>query len=144
MLGSTTCGTHPGAWLKAANLHYVLAVGFGLVLAHTTKFAPSLFADATSQRAVSNHALYMQVFKAKRVVAAQQGSRKFMQVVASLIAYLLVKLSHYQALLLSVLTIFLLAGQRALFNAQLFQVVGEKLSVLLILYFLKPCFVTQI
>ena len=155
MISRPTDRTHLAARLKSAYLDYVLAVGFGFVLTHTAELRPTLFADTTSQRAVFHHSFDVQVFKTQSVIAIEQISGEFVQIVRTLIAYLLMQLSHDQALFVTIGTAaaaaaLLLAGKATLFYtkrfpAGTFQVAGKKL---LILKFLpigsgQKCFNTQ-
>ena len=135
MISSPAYRTHLATRLKSAYLDYVLAVGFGFVLTHTAELRPTLFADTTSQRGVSDHTFDVQVFKTQSVIAIEQISGEFVQIVRTLIAYLLMQFSHDQALFVTIGTAaaaaaLLLAGKATLFYTKSFQVAGKKLLVL--------------
>ena len=138
MICRTTYRTHLTARGKPAYLDYVLAVGFGFVLTHTSNLGPTLFADTTSQRTIfhrngGRHPLNMQVFKTQGIVAIKQISREFVQVVSTLVAYFLMQRSYHKALFIAVLAALYFTSKTTLFYPKTFQIAGKELLVIKLL-----------
>ena len=134
MISNPTYRTKLARGFKATYLDDVLAVGLCFVLAHTAKLVPTLFTDASCQRTHRRatpfyHAFDMQVFKAQGMVAAEQISREFVQIVRTLVADFLMQSGHYHSLLIAVLAPLFFTSKAALLHTKAFQVARKELLV---------------